>query len=145
MGFGLLELSEAIRRYADENLPGRTPLRFLLVTNEDKKPIRLPILGQRGHAPESPPETSQSEEKGRGNSPVVRDILKTIREVGRPLTKTRLLDEMAARGMEWSERAVGGWLARLVDEGTLDNPEEARPRGYRLPEWEDAQSLSADQ
>ena len=39
---------------------------------------------------------------------------------------------MAKRRMEWSQRTVSGYLAQMVEDGTLDNPPDARPRGYRL-------------
>ncbi|HZT80909.1 MAG TPA: sigma-70 family RNA polymerase sigma factor [Gemmataceae bacterium] len=75
---------------------------------------------------------------GRPASQCVVDILATLEEVGRPLTRTRLLVEMIRQGREWSERTVAGYLARMVEDGTLLNPDGARPPGYRLPEWAEA-------
>ncbi|HEY7427447.1 MAG TPA: hypothetical protein VH682_24650 [Gemmataceae bacterium] len=40
----LTQLSDAVRKYLEENIPGRTPLRIGIITAEDRKPIILPIL-----------------------------------------------------------------------------------------------------
>ena len=96
-----------------------------------ESPVPVPV------ATEIPKDTVAEDERGaRGLSPVLLDILKVLREVKRPLTRTRILEEMGRRGMDWSDRAVAGYLARLVEDGTLINDPEARPKGYRLADEE---------
>ena len=77
-------------------------------------------------------------ERGRPISQIRLDILTVLREAGKPLTTTRLLEAMALRKppMEWSERSVSEHLARMVEDGTLENPDGARPRSYRFPQGE---------
>lgn len=72
-------------------------------------------------------------ERGRVISQIPLDIIAVLESVGRPLTTTQLLAEMNSRRMEWSQRAVSEHLAEMVRDGTLLNPEGAKPRGYRLP------------
>ena len=74
-----------------------------------------------------------SGERGRPVSQIRLDILALLESVGRPLTTTQLLAEMSRRRMEWSQRAVSEHLAEMVRDGSLDNPEGAKPRGYRIP------------
>lgn len=62
----------------------------------------------------------------------VRDILNTLREVKRPLTKTRLFEEMTKKNRIWGETTIMKYLKNLIEDGTVQNPEDARPRGYRL-------------
>jgi hypothetical protein len=76
------------------------------------------------------------DEPGNGVSPVILDILATLREVGKPLTTTRLMEEMEKRRRHWNQRSVSHYLARMVEDGTLVNDPEARPRGYRLSDAE---------
>jgi hypothetical protein len=84
----------------------------------------------RDPAPAASPENL--DQRGRTVSPCVLDILTTLEEVGRPLTRTRLLAEMSRKGRGWAERTVGGYLARMVEDGTLVN--NGYGTGYRLPE-----------
>lgn len=51
------------------------------------------------------------------------DILRTLRECGRPLTKTRLLEEMMRAGRERSESTVCRRSALHMEDGTIENPE----------------------
>jgi hypothetical protein len=60
------------------------------------------------------------------------------RAAGRPLSKTLLLEALAQRAHrgeceEWSQSTVDRRLKELMDDGTICNPPDARPRGYRLP------------
>jgi Ribonuclease R winged-helix domain len=68
------------------------------------------------------------------------DILRILREVGKPLTRTALLSEMAKRGIEWSDRSLSSWLSRMVNDGVLLNNAYKKPCGYRLTEWEPVES-----
>jgi hypothetical protein len=94
------------------------------------QPVLVLPLHAGGHANNG----AEAGEKGRGLSQIPLDILAILESAARPLTTTQLLAEMSKRRMEWSQRAVSEHLARMVEDGTLENPEGARPRGYRLPE-----------
>lgn len=127
------ELLGIVRAWAATNYPG-CPLKFITIhLRHIKVPIRL--AGHPGAAP-APAE----EERGRtGLHPCTRAILALLREAGRPLTKSRLielLDEGARGGRweDWSESTINRRLAELMDDGTITNPDDARPRGYRLAE-----------
>jgi len=84
----------------------------------------------------------EDDEPGRGRRGLHRctkDILATLEAVGKPLTKTRLIDAMdkrcrAGQAEEWSESTICRKLAELMEDGTLINPEGVRPRGYRITE-----------
>jgi hypothetical protein len=43
---------------------------------------------------------------------------------------------MGRRRMDWSQRTVAGYLARMVEDGTLINDPDARLRGFRLTDAE---------
>ena len=64
------------------------------------------------------------------------DIIGVIREAGRRLTTTQILDALANRGLQPSEGGTKTTLAELVRFGELTNSRAARPPGYGLPEWE---------
>ncbi len=81
----------------------------------------------------APPASEPPDERGRGISKCRLDIIQLLEEVGKPLTTTRLLAELAKRNMDWSERAVSGHLARMVEDGTLMSGEGMKPPGYRFP------------
>jgi len=124
----LPELLAQVRAWASANYPG-CPLEYITIH------LRyLPVPIQLAEGPTVSTAAPPAEERGLGISPVVKGILRTLREVGRPLSRTRLLEEMGKRDMDWSERAVAGYLAKLMADGTIENPEDARPRGYRLTE-----------
>jgi hypothetical protein len=64
-------------------------------------------------------------------------ILQVLREAGRTLTTTGLLEEMARQGTVWSERTVCRHLAALTKDGILVNVVDSTPRGYRLAQrWQ---------
>jgi hypothetical protein len=87
--------------------------------------ISLPSLSLPRIAPEQPID-----------SPCSKDILRVLGRVGRRLTTTKLLSEMARQGIERSERKVSGELARLVEAGILDNPKvHGKHVGYGFPGW----------
>jgi hypothetical protein len=60
------------------------------------------------------------------------DILTVLQAERIPMTQTRLLFELKAAGKEHSPRMVSAALAEMVKDGTLINPTDAKPRGYRL-------------
>lgn len=126
---------------------GVTPLRVMVPVKEDPEhPICLPLVGITGNGRTPPPPTRRMvpaddpEEMTEGCTPALHPcvvaILTTLREHGKPLTKTRLFEEMARRQHHWSETTTMKYMKNLIDDGTVENPEAARPRGYRLPEWE---------
>ncbi len=125
------QLLASIRAWAAVNYPA-CPLEYVSI---HLRYLPVPIRLAASHpSPQIAQESRGDQEKVKGLSPVILDILKVMREIKSPLSRTRLLEEMAKRGMDWNERTVAGYLARLVEDGTLENPEDSRPRGYRLPE-----------
>lgn len=78
--------------------------------------------------------TPESRRERKGLAPCVRDILAALRRVKKPLTKTRLLEELWRDGHEWSESSVINYLKILMDDGTIENIQEGKDRGYRLTE-----------
>ena len=127
------EFLQALRSWTTEQAPGLLPSHLMIHFHNSTTPLQLPI------GPYVAATSAADERHGRGLSPCVLDILAVLREIKRPLSRTRLLEEMARRGMDWNERTVAGYLARLVEDGTLENPPEARPRGYRLSETSDGE------
>lgn len=128
------ELLAALRSWAEANCPGLLPSHVVLHFFNSLTPLQLPF----GTAIAAPAQTQSIEgqrkedKTGNGLSPVILDILATLREVGKPLTTTRLIEEMEKRRRHWSERTIAGYLARLVQDGALENDPNAKPRGYRL-------------
>ena len=129
------ELLDAVRSWAAANYPG-CPVEFITIHCRFlSTPIQLamsPMLSG------TVPNVEEGGERGpSGVDRCSKDILATLRAAGRPLTKTRLLEAMEARchagqAEEWSQRTVDRRLAELMADGTISNPEDARPRGYRL-------------
>ena len=58
------------------------------------------------------------------------DVLRVLREVGRPLGTLEILEEMAARHLSWRESTVRHVLADLKEEGVVR--EGKRPMSYSL-------------
>jgi hypothetical protein len=124
-----------------------TPVRVLIVIEEDPEhPIVLRVREMANDVLFPRPASGLPAPSANGNgngaarhlsdgdglSPVVLDILKVLRRVKRPLSRTRILEELAKDGHIYSERTVAGHLARLVEDGTLLNP--GRPKGgYTIP------------
>ena len=111
-------------------------LRFLtLHIRKVKVPVRLAA------GPDADPGLApEPDERGPGLRPCTADILAVLQAAApNPLTKTRILQALAERnrrgeGGEWSERTVIRRLNELMEDGTISNPPDARPRGYRLQE-----------
>jgi hypothetical protein len=125
------ELIAAVRSWAAESYPG-CRLRYVnIYLRRVKVPIRLAA------GPESAPVQMSSARPGQAVDNATRDILATLRAAARPLTKTLLLEAMAQRAHrgeceEWSQSTVERRLAELMEDGTIENPPDARPRGYRI-------------
>jgi hypothetical protein len=118
-------LAEAVRAWAQA---AGVQVDLVSLSYHERQVLVLPLTNAA-----SPPGNGNGEEKGKGISPVVADVLRVLRAAGTPLTGTRIMEEMARAGIEWSKRSVDGYLAEMVADGTLENPDGARPRGYRLP------------
>lgn len=126
------ELLAVVRAWAQTNYPGcpveyiTIHLRFLPV------PVQLadsPVqLVERQEAEE--PETTEPDQR---HSRCIDDILDVLTKAGRPLTTTLIMSALGKAKKEWSQRYVEKLLAQMVRDGTIENPEGARPRGYRLP------------
>lgn len=65
-------------------------------------------------------------------TPCADDVLYVVGEAA-PLTTTQLLTELANRGLIHGDSTVKLALSQLVKQGKLANPQDAKPRGYRLP------------
>jgi hypothetical protein len=80
------------------------------------------------------PEAGQAAEPGGAGPPALRqcaaDVLRVLREVGRPLGTLEILEEMATRHLGWRESTVRHVLADLVNEGIVR--EGQRPMSYSL-------------
>jgi hypothetical protein len=59
------------------------------------------------------------------------DVVRVLREVGRPLGTLEILEELATRHLTWRESTVRHVLADLVNEGIVR--EGKRPMSYSLP------------
>jgi DNA-binding response OmpR family regulator len=138
----MIDLAAFIRAFVAAKTPGLLPSHILIHFHNSPVPFSTPITSEtsppptKAEAVESPTPSNPTipEEHGLSLSPVIQGILRTLREAGRPLSRTRLLEEMGKRDMDWSERTVACYLAELMADGTIENPEDARPRGYRLAE-----------
>jgi len=131
------ELLAQARAWAEANYPGcplesiSLRLRFL--------PAAVRLVYSPAAARPVSGAIEEDEEGGPGLHPCSKDILATLRGAGRRLSKTRLMEALEERhrrgeGGEWSERTVCRRLAEMQEDGTLDNPPEARPRGYGIVE-----------
>ena len=118
-------LAQAVRRWAQQS---GLKVDSLTLSYRGRPVVVLPLPAGAVSDAESP-----GEEKGKGLSRVVLDILVVLREAGRPLTGFGILEAMAMKNLEWSKASVESYLAAMVADGILENPPDARPRGYRLP------------
>lgn len=113
-------IEEAVRQWA---AAAGVRVDQIALSRKGRPVLVLPITGGNGEP---------SEPKGKTISPVVSDILTILEEADKPLTTTRILQALAKKGIEWSERAVSGHLARLVEEGTLQNCKDPERPGYSV-------------
>jgi hypothetical protein len=68
-------------------------------------------------------------------SPREQEIVDLLREKGRRLTTTQILEELEKRGKIPSVGTTKNALATLVRNNTLNSRQDTRGRGYGLPEW----------
>ena len=70
-----------------------------------------------------------------------RDVFAVIAAASpRPLTRSRIVSELQARGAEWSDTSVKRSVGRLCDQGRIV-PSRKAPRGYRLAGANDQPTL----
>ena len=125
-------LAETVHRWA---VRAGVEVDNLSLSYQGRLVLLLPLLANEAPATEAPPPDEDAQaERGPCISPIVLDILRVLREAGQPLTGMRLMEELASRDIEWSKTSVEHYLASMVKDGTLENPPDARPRGYRFPE-----------
>lgn len=141
MPFGLPELAAAVRRFLDDNLPDRNPRQLIVYLdggNDNPARVTVPAKPCRPKEENEPREEENNGHRRRTALPdCLLDILATLREHHpRPLTRTRLLEEMAKKGRTYAESTVCRYLEILMKDETIDNPPKARPPGYRLTEAE---------
>jgi hypothetical protein len=60
------------------------------------------------------------------------DILRVLREVGRPLTTLEILDELVHRHMSWRESTVSHTLAELTAQGLIRESDDSGPRRHMV-------------
>jgi len=136
----LPELLDAVRAYCAVNEPGLIPSHLAIHFYNAPAPMTLPF--GPAIAPVADRSPVANEERGSPLSRCITDILATLREAGRPLTTTRLMEELWKKGREWCERSVQNHLKALMEDGTIENPPDARPRGYRLTDAADPEATS---
>jgi hypothetical protein len=80
------------------------------------------------------PELGHNAEPGATGQPPLRqcacDVVRVLREVGRPLGTLEILEELAVRHLTWRESTVRHVLADLANEGIVR--EGQRPMSYCL-------------
>ncbi len=82
------------------------------------------------------PECGATLETGVASEPTLRhcaeDIVRVLREVGRPLGALEILDELAAHHLSWRESTVRHVLADLKNDGVVREGEAGRALSYGL-------------
>jgi hypothetical protein len=139
------ELLAHLRSWIAENYPGTCLDHieiYLLFMGKPLHPISLsdsPLTPADRVSQDTPVEIAAVEpadERKKLPDPL-RDILKVMREIKKPLTVIRMMEEMQKRGMEeWSDRTLNRYLALLMEDGMVINPHDAKRPGYRLAELE---------
>jgi hypothetical protein len=84
--------------------------------------------GKPAGAPEHPPGVPGRETIAQCGQ----DILRVLREVGRPLTTLEILEELVHRHLSWRESTVSHTLADLVAEGLVQDTNGHGPRRHGL-------------
>ena len=128
------ELLALARAWAESNYPGCRLESISIRCSYLERPVTLVAGPPVALAREGRADPAGYEHEDEELPLCVREILQTLREAQRPLSLTLLKEEMDRRGRGYSRSTLAHYCAELVQDGTLDNPPEARPRGYRLPE-----------
>lgn len=142
MAMGLPEFTLAVQRFVQDNFPSAVPLRVAIYLVNQPRPIVFPVLSRSSPAEgttsleDTTVEDSPSHHaKGELPRPI-KEILATLRHANRPLTKIQLMEELTEMGYEWCERTLDKYMKVLMEDGVVENPIAARPRGYRLTRQE---------
>jgi hypothetical protein len=82
------------------------------------------------------PEMGQAADLGAVAQPPLQrcagDVVRVLREIGRPLGTLEILEEMAARHLNWRESTVRHVLADLKNEGVVRGGDGERSLSYSL-------------
>lgn len=119
-------------RYAHDCLPGCRAVRIKIEV-EDNKPISVPLPKQPVRAPAN---GVSGVSAGDEDSDCATDVLRTLADVGHHLTFDAIQSEMEARDRLWGESTLRRTLAHLRSHGRITNRQDARPKGYGLPQWD---------
>ena len=136
-------LIDYVRGFAAEILGG-VPSDLEITLIGQQKPFHAPVpaSSSRTTAPPSPvpPPRSFEEPKPEDTPPprfykLMGDILEVIDQSKQMLTGMGVKAALSLAEKEWSDRWVDEMLARLVDDGTLENiaKVKGKPHGYRRP------------
>jgi hypothetical protein len=85
------------------------------------------VLNRRGRPVLLLPLTGQAPEGGGRNVPL--EVLKLLREAGKPLTCLAVLEELERRGVPIGKSTLDRLLAKMVSDGDLANPQARSRRG----------------
>jgi len=133
MPYTLSGLIDYVRSFVAENLPGCAASDLDITLIGQQRPFHVPIVSGPMASAAAPP-ADLGEQNGPRFYELMGDILEVVTAARRPLTNLAVKAALAKTGKEWSDRWIDEMLARMVKDGALDNPPNARPRGYRLPE-----------
>jgi hypothetical protein len=119
-------LANIVQQWA---LTAGVPVDHVALSYRDRAVLVLPLNHVSTPAPDD-----EERPRGRALSRCVLDILATLREAGKPLTETKLLEALAKAGYDWSRTHVERHIKGMMADGTLENVQEGRQRGYRVLE-----------
>jgi hypothetical protein len=91
---------------------------------------KLAVDVPRGWEPAAPSASPLTSSPG-----CLAEVLATIVDAGKRLTRAALLAEMEKRDRTRAESTVSEALADLIRLGILDNRQDVNPKGYGLPDW----------
>jgi hypothetical protein len=112
-----------VRAWA-ERVYAEAPLAKVLVRFRDGLELRMPAPGGPARAPAPPvPPGCRA------------DILAVLEAAGHRLTTAEILKALDQAKLVWGESTVKTNLADMVEDETLTNRQDVRPRGYGLPAW----------
>jgi hypothetical protein len=93
---------------------------------------RLQPAGRDGRSPEETAGTPAATPGQEVVAGCAQDILAVLREVGRPLTRLEVLEELVRRQLRWRENTVSHALVHLTEHGLVDETRDGGPHRYRL-------------
>jgi hypothetical protein len=104
----------------------------LAAVNQQQAALRAALHQLLAHFPEG----TAGAETGAAAEPLLQrcagDVMRVLREVGRPLGTLEILEEMATRHLTWRESTVRHVLADLTNEGMVREGDGERPLSYCL-------------